>query len=1000
MRPRLAVSVRSGGWSLAGPSTGRSFSLFNKPGPPSPSKLLAELDSALVAERLDLVARVYPSLVQSVTTLQSPLSGVGKKDSKAAHEQLQRVMAFVASTPRLSLLQRIFNDLPALGLTQTNYDHHLLLRGLARNGKAARALSWIEGMEGTHGVVPLARDWNVVASAFRREGDLDGMRNVLVRMRERGCPPNTVSYNALIAALFDHGQVHEARDVRNEMDALGVKADVWTETTLLSGFVDAGERASAIAVHDRLEPVVQSWEREQGQSSEFDLAAVNALAKYACFVDGFDSGVRLVEGYRDRGYQLNELSLTTLAKEGAVGLSSSKEATDLIERLEGATRVVAGRKAWSIVLNGVLAGPGSLPAALQVLQEARDRSVIPDSTMVQPVLSALVRQPSPESFTIAKRVYEDLATASRAFSSAPDTSVYVTLLRACADPTHPDLEFSRTLLADMRERAVRLDAQSVTWHIVALMRVAVDFPDAFQSYDKVRALDASILTTQAYNIILTAFTSLSFPHLPIDSQIAPPPLILEFLSDMRRTSHPPDAITYSLLLTYYSRHSTASPALIAHLHSLIKLDTNVDPDTPLFNALMGAYSRVGSHISAMRIWDTLRANHQVDTVSVSTVLDAFPNAFRETLAATDQLVRCSRCFKAGVTVRYCDSTCQKEAWPYHKLYCGKPLPTPSFHCPANVQLDHAQPPSASLAHQLTLLNITPYKYDYHFIPKSGIPIGVKILDAVHQTEFRFRRHETLLGSIPTDEVTAILNRSSLPREYHGDPLIRQEMHFAWMDRQRVAMAELLRGAESDDGRVFAAESWKEQIEMEYVYKWDLDPRPYRQTQVAADQLLRCSKCFKAWPYHKRVCGKPLPAPFFERPSHPHLPEPPPESPSLTLQLSLLAGNPTKYDHYFIPTSGAPIGVKILDTVHANEFRLLRYETLIGEYPEGEATAIMNDKGVPTHMKNEMFMKGSMYIGWMDRQKLYMARVLEGAESDEGKVFALEEWQEQMEREFT
>ncbi|KAK4704792.1 hypothetical protein P7C70_g1410, partial [Phenoliferia sp. Uapishka_3] len=595
-------------------STSRqSFSFFNKPSPPTAAKILDDLDAARSAERLDLVQRLYPSLVQTLANDQSTLA-------RDRHAQFQQLMAFVASTSRLSLLLKMFSDLPTLGFAQTSYDHHLLLTGLARSGKPNRALSWIEGMEETYGIAPSVREWNVVLGAYRKEKDVEGLRTVMARMLERGYSPNVATYNTLIAALFQQGLVQDARQVRAEMDTAGIQADVWTETTLLSGFVEAGELASAKDVYARLSPVVESWELDRPKN--FDLAAVNALAKYACATDGFGSGVGLIEGYRDRGFVLNDITLTTLAKEGARGLSDAESAIDLVERLGKSTGVVAGRKAWSIVINGVLAGLGGIDEALKVLQEARDRSVKPDSAMIQPLLSALVTRPTPETFATAKLLYEDLATSSRAYSSAPDTSIYVTLLRACADPIHPDLEFSKTLLADMRERAVRLDAQSVTWHIVALMRVARDFADAFQSYDKVRALDAHVLTTSAYNIIITAFTSLTFPTATSpDAQIAPPPLILEFLSDMRRTSHPPDAITYSLLLTYYSRTSSASPALIAHLHSLIKLDMHVDPDTALFNSLMGAYSRVGAFTSAFRIWDTMRANHSIDHVSVSTVLD-------------------------------------------------------------------------------------------------------------------------------------------------------------------------------------------------------------------------------------------------------------------------------------------------------------------------------------------------------------------------------------------
>ena len=632
MLQSLARSVRAASTRAPTASTSalRPFSssastsfLFNRPPRSDSTKLLRDLDAAQQNERLDLVSKLYPSLVTELQT--SP-----EEPSKRNHELLQSVMRFIARTNKFTLLLRMFNDLPTLGFTPNDKDHHNLIAGMARTGKLDKALKWIESMPASHGIQPSASDWNVILNGHRRAGDVDGMRRLLERMRSAGAEPNVVSYNSLISALFELGKVPEVREVIKEMEQRGVKKDIWTETALLGGFVDAGELGSAKEVQQRLQPVVEGPRK----SKTLDIAAINALIKLEVADQGIARGLELAERYRDERRPLNERTLSTLAVEGAKRVQTAEEAVRLLEDLEDATGQAAGRQAWSIAIKGLLARPEGLSEALQLHQEARDRSIQPDSAMIQPLLGALLLpSSSAESLAAAKELYEDLSQASRAYSASPDLSIYVTLLRACADPSAPDLAFSRSLIADMRERSMRLEGPSVPWHIVALMRAATNWEEAFQAYDQIRALDVTALDQKAYNIILAAFTSLTFPdsaaYLDGAVGVAPPTLIMEFLSDMRHGSppQPPNSYTYSLLLTYYSRTETASVTQIAHLHSLIKLDINLDPDTALFNALMGAYSRVGAYSAAYRIWETMLANSRneqtrVDARSLSILLDS------------------------------------------------------------------------------------------------------------------------------------------------------------------------------------------------------------------------------------------------------------------------------------------------------------------------------------------------------------------------------------------
>lgn len=589
--------------------------LFRRPGAASAYTIAEQLLQARDDDRLDLVAKLYPQLLKAV-----PLLPSGSKPP-LSRKQLASVHRYVARTPRFSLLLRMFNSLDAFGQRPRLEDHHLLLLGMAQAGKLGKALAWIEAMSATHGINPTVPDWNVILTGYRKAADLEGLRFAWSRLQASGLKPSVVSYNILIPALFEHGTIADVKQVIEDMAHDGVEPDVWTQTALLDGFVEAGDTVSARAVAVRLQRVVETWTPDSDAAeTTYDIAALNALLKFECASTGqFADGLRLAEEYRDRGYPLNSWTVNTLAVSGAKGLRTADEAVELVKTLKQATSQPADRRTWTIALKGVLEGPGGLNEALAVHQEARDRGVLPDASMVQPLLSALLLpSPTPETMDRAKQLYEDLATAAKTNASAPDASTYTTLLRACADPSHPDIHFSSTLMADMRERGIRLEPASVTWHIVALMRAAGTFDEAFKVYDAMRALDVSALNHASYNTILAAFTSLPSP-VP-----APPPLVLEFLSDMRRTACPPSGTTYALLLRYYSRQFR-SAASVAQLHALIKLDIHLDPDTALFNALMSAYARVGAFNAAYRVWDGMRANPHggagIDDHSISILLD-------------------------------------------------------------------------------------------------------------------------------------------------------------------------------------------------------------------------------------------------------------------------------------------------------------------------------------------------------------------------------------------
>ncbi|GAA5865476.1 hypothetical protein JCM3774_005652 [Rhodotorula dairenensis] len=583
-------------------STSAQSSFFFRRPTKSASDLARELLDARDRDRPDVLARVYPQLVEAAKEASS-----SRAPPPLSPDELRALMRFAVKTRRYQLCLRFFNDMTRVfGFKHSLWDHNVLLQCLVQADRLPKAVEWIESIRAAQGLVPTVSEWNILLQGYRRKGDLQGMQDVVARMRSTGVEPNVVSYNTLISAAFEAGSLERVRETVREMRTAGVEPDLTTETALLVGFLEAGELASAREIRERLAQSVGSGlTLKKGKLSVVrqELPTVNALIKYEAVIGGFEEALALAEHFSAEGAAFDAMTLNTLFKEGIARIRSAAEGVRVLERVEDATGIRSNRRAWALLISHLAKDPLSgASEALEAYQAARDRGLEPDSGMVQPLLDTMLRPEVRDEYrATVKALYDDLSTSSRTYSTAPDVGIYSTILRACADVDAPDLEWSRAVVKDMRQRGVGLDGRTASAHIIALMRAAGSYDEAFQAYDEIRALGPAVLDLRAYNAILAAFTSLPFSAV----EAAPPKLILEILSDMRKSNHPPNSATYSLLLTYYAYAAPSSFNHVAHLHSLIKLDSSLDPDTALFNSLFMAYSRTGATSAAYRIWETM-----------------------------------------------------------------------------------------------------------------------------------------------------------------------------------------------------------------------------------------------------------------------------------------------------------------------------------------------------------------------------------------------------------
>lgn len=97
---------------------------------------------------------------------------------------------------------------------------------------------------------------------------------------------------------------------------------------------------------------------------------------------------------------------------------------------------------------------------------------------------------------------------------------------------------------------------------------------------------------------------------------------LELFHDMRHSDiSQPTKETYRIMLAGCAK--TRDAQTLEHIHNALRLDSSIEPDTPLFNSLMLAYNRSRLPEKALAIWEVLSESSRIpDVETASLALDS------------------------------------------------------------------------------------------------------------------------------------------------------------------------------------------------------------------------------------------------------------------------------------------------------------------------------------------------------------------------------------------
>lgn len=236
-----------------------------------------------------------------------------------------------------------------------------------------------------------------------------------------------------------------------------------------------------------------------------------------------------------------------------------------------------------------------------------------------------------EAFTYFLGIYDanPAVLTPRDGEPTPVQEMSAVLLTAIAKRGVEAAQGATSLIDDLRERGFTLPERDKMRVIKRLMEATVDHRDAFRMYSWVRGLSPRKFTYDQYGEMITFFADLSLPKSPR----APPELLAEFITDIKRAGQRMDAKMYTTIVSRFTRFlrnrrrqltesdlvemfpsaedTSVSQTLhlVRKLHGTIRLDSFLDVDIPLLNALMDAYNQLGAWPECFTVWQELVDQH-------------------------------------------------------------------------------------------------------------------------------------------------------------------------------------------------------------------------------------------------------------------------------------------------------------------------------------------------------------------------------------------------------
>ncbi|KAK4531292.1 hypothetical protein CCYA_CCYA07G2149 [Cyanidiococcus yangmingshanensis] len=365
--------------------------------------------------------------------------------------QLNSVMMACIQRKRPEIAIRIFHEMeqlvsggPSLECFTTLIVAHSRLK---QADKAVRILADLHERCRTPGVSrdlnekpfrPSLRTYNAVMNACIAAGDVDKAHEVFGEMVDiYKIAPNEVSYNILLKSHARRGRVEAMQLVLDQMREAGCEPTLVTYTTLLKGYVNAGELRKAEELLNDI--LYKKRMRPDGH-------LFNCLLEGYVRLNDWRKALKLADVMRQHGLMPDSYTNTLLVKV-CVLVGRIDLAEKIVERIGRPLPV----QIYSMMISGYGAS-GRLWSALRLAKEMRSDGISENIRTVSAQMSACLQAREP---ALALSVFLRVMREDPSFT--PDQVVYTLLIRANGLRADAENAYRVFSLLKTKQRALTTD---------------------------------------------------------------------------------------------------------------------------------------------------------------------------------------------------------------------------------------------------------------------------------------------------------------------------------------------------------------------------------------------------------------------------------------------------------------------------------------------------------------------------------------------------------------
>ncbi|XP_020597633.1 pentatricopeptide repeat-containing protein At1g55890, mitochondrial-like [Phalaenopsis equestris] len=172
-----------------------------------------------------------------------------------------------------------FNQLPSLGSPRTVLSFNAVLTALAASGDYPCVVSTFHDVPaGDTSIIPNLISYNILIKALCEKGDLDAVLDSLVLMEKNGIFPDLISFNILLKGLYENKRFSDADNIWNKMAKENIQPDIKCFNAKIRGLVSVGKTSEAVEILDEI-----------NQSGlKMDIFTFNAFIKSYCQVGNLE----------------------------------------------------------------------------------------------------------------------------------------------------------------------------------------------------------------------------------------------------------------------------------------------------------------------------------------------------------------------------------------------------------------------------------------------------------------------------------------------------------------------------------------------------------------------------------------------------------------------------------------------------------------------------------------------------------------------------------------